>query len=94
MLAIFLRQNPRFFCRTDQRTMPGMGRDTRDWTARLDAVNFRCEVCKHAWEAVPDLIEECAKVCDARYMGDNNREDQEAKRCAADVRTLKKKKLL
>jgi len=30
--------------------------------------------------------EACAKVCEARHMGDNNREDQEAKRCAAAIR--------
>ena len=30
--------------------------------------------------------EACAKVCDARYMGDNTREDMEARRCAADIR--------
>ena len=30
--------------------------------------------------------EACAKVCDDRYMGDNNREDMEAKRCAAAIR--------
>ena len=30
--------------------------------------------------------EACAKVCEARVMGDNNREDQEAKRCAAAIR--------
>lgn len=30
--------------------------------------------------------EACAKICDARYMGDNNREDMEAKRCAAAIR--------
>jgi hypothetical protein len=30
--------------------------------------------------------EQCAKVCDARYMGDNNREDMEAMRCAAAIR--------
>ena len=30
--------------------------------------------------------EACAKVCDARYMGDNNREDMEAKRCAEAIR--------
>jgi len=28
----------------------------------------------------------CAKVCDARYMGDNSREDMEAKRCAKAIR--------
>ena len=30
--------------------------------------------------------EACAKVCDSRVMGDNNREDEEAKRCAAAIR--------
>ncbi len=30
--------------------------------------------------------EACAKQCDARYMGDNNREDMEARRCAAAIR--------
>ena len=30
--------------------------------------------------------EACARVCEARYMGDNNREDMEAKRCAAAIR--------
>lgn len=28
----------------------------------------------------------CANVCDARYMGDNNREDMEARRCAEAIR--------
>lgn len=28
----------------------------------------------------------CAKVCEARYLGDNNREDMEAKACAAAIR--------
>ncbi len=31
--------------------------------------------------------EACAKVCDSRYMGDNNREDAEARRCAAAIRS-------
>lgn len=35
-----------------------------------------------------ETIERCAKVCDARYMGDNNREDMEARRCAAAIRAL------
>ncbi len=43
------------------------------------------------WEHFAQLIaaherEACAKVCDARYMGDNNREDMEARRCAAAIR--------
>ncbi len=30
--------------------------------------------------------EACARVCEARHMGDNNREDAEARRCAAAIR--------
>ena len=30
--------------------------------------------------------EECAQVCEARFMGDLNREDMEARRCAAAIR--------
>ena len=30
--------------------------------------------------------EACAKVCESRIMGDNNREDAEAKRCAEYIR--------
>ena len=30
--------------------------------------------------------EACANLCDARYMGDNNREDMEARSCAAAIR--------
>lgn len=33
--------------------------------------------------------EDDALTCEARYMGDNNREDMEAKRCAAAIRALK-----
>ena len=33
--------------------------------------------------------ERAAKCCDARYMGDNNREDMEAKRCAETIRSMK-----
>ncbi|CAM8626532.1 hypothetical protein MCEMSHM24_02681 [Comamonadaceae bacterium] len=35
-----------------------MGNMAQDWTAQLSTVNFRCGVCKHAWESEPDLIEE------------------------------------
>jgi hypothetical protein len=38
------------------------------------------------------VLEEAAKVCDARYMGDNNREDMEARRCAQAIRDLKEKR--
>jgi hypothetical protein len=47
-----------------------------------------CErpICVAVRKAVEAEREACAKVCDARYMGDNNREDMEAKRCAAAIR--------
>jgi len=37
-------------------------------------------------QAVISEREACAKVCEARYMGDNNREDMEARRCADAIR--------
>jgi hypothetical protein len=37
-------------------------------------------------DAIADEREACAKVCDARYMGDNNREDTESRRCAEAIR--------
>ena len=36
--------------------------------------------------AVAAEREDCAKVCESRYMGDNNREDMEARQCAAAIR--------
>ncbi len=35
--------------------------------------------------------EACAQVCERRYMGDNNREDMEARRCAEAIRARGKK---
>lgn len=41
------------------------------------------------WQAARRAtLEEAAKVLEARIMGDNNREDQEAKRCVAAIRAL------
>lgn len=37
--------------------------------------------------------EACAQACEARNMGDNNREDAEAKRCAAAIRSRGEVKL-
>ena len=57
--------------------------------------------CGHTIKATPEIVETleafaklvaakereaCAKVCEARYMGDNNREDMEARRCADAIR--------
>lgn len=56
-----------------------------DWEARR---NYLAE----ADAAIALVLEEAAKVCDRRYMGDNNREDMEARRCAAAIRALKENK--
>ena len=44
---------------------------------------------EYAAECVRDALERAAKVCDARFMGDLNREDMEARACAAAIRALK-----
>ena len=36
--------------------------------------------------AVAKEREACAHVCESHYMGDNNREDMEAQRCASAIR--------
>jgi len=38
------------------------------------------------WQIREAEREACARACEARYMGDNNREDAEARRCAAAIR--------
>jgi hypothetical protein len=49
---------------------------------------FQCdkEVLRLVNAAIAAEREACAKACEARYMGDNNREDAEARRCAAAIR--------
>jgi hypothetical protein len=44
------------------------------------------QFCAVAEQVRQEEREACAKVCEARYMGDNNREDMEARRCAAAIR--------
>ena len=51
-----------------------------------DLVEDRKELFDDLDKAVAAEREACAKVCDARVIGDHNREDQEAKRCAAAIR--------
>lgn len=29
----------------------------KDWSKELDTVTFRCGVCRHTWDAAPDLVE-------------------------------------
>ena len=46
------------------------------------------QLTKAVQEATARALEAAAKECEARYMGDNNREDMEAKRCASAIRNL------
>lgn len=42
-----------------------------------------------AWKAGAKAMQErCVTVCETRFMGDNNREDMEALRCAAAIEEL------
>jgi hypothetical protein len=52
-------------------------------TCHVDCQRFACVQTRKAVEAEREA---CAQVCEARYMGDNNREDMEAKRCASAIR--------
>lgn len=38
--------------------------------------------------AQADMKEKCMKAIQARYMGDNNREDMEVKRCVEAIRAI------
>lgn len=59
----------------------------RNEVEAYNSIKVMCgEVLRMAEELVLAERESCAKVCESRYMGDNNREDQEAKRCAAAIR--------
>lgn len=60
----------------------GMERITDPYTPDADYWNGQARA------ALRVALEEAAKVCEARYMGDNNREDMEARRCAAAIRAL------
>ncbi|VWD40250.1 hypothetical protein BLA17378_07989 [Burkholderia aenigmatica] len=68
--------------------------DLRGDGLRLNAWALGCawESWKAGRRSAPDrdsIIEECAKVCDDRIMGDQSEGDFEAKRCAEAIRTLK-----
>jgi hypothetical protein len=62
----------------DEDCFQKMGTKNFDATKKVLG-RFAALVAAHEREA-------CAKVCEARYMGDNNREDMEARRCAAAIR--------
>jgi hypothetical protein len=56
------------------------------WPDSLVAPVIMAKLAEFAALVRADEREACAKVCEARYMGDNNREDMEARRCAAAIR--------
>ena len=70
---------------------------TRDDVLRL-AMEVGIMMRSHEYQDEPTKLERfaalvaahereaCAKVCEARYMGDNSREDMEARRCAEAIR--------
>lgn len=50
------------------------------------------EASEHAIQCAMEFEREaCAALCEARYMGDNNREDMEARNCAAAIRAREAK---
>ena len=64
----------------------GMAFDKAEAEALEYAIAERDQLREQLALAVAKEREECAKVCESRYMGDNNREDMEAQRCAYAIR--------
>ena len=58
----------------------------KGWDGDFNIVGFHALCDKLKQLGAEEEREACAKVCDARYMGDNNREDMEAKKCAKAIR--------
>jgi hypothetical protein len=60
----------------------------------LDELSVCCELKREYQERLDAAIakaraderERCAKLCESRIMGDNNREDAEARKCAEAIR--------
>lgn len=49
----------------------------------MDLTDFPIEVVRDAWQAAIQHARDVAvRACESRIMGDHNREDQEAQRCA------------
>ena len=60
--------------------------DGLDWSAPLPNSDYLQRIERFAARVAEAEREASAKVCDDRYTGDNNREDMEARRCAAAIR--------
>lgn len=59
---------------------------TKDGWRRCAVGQRTTQFCGMLEDAVKAEREACAKVCDARVIGDHNREDAEAEKCAAAIR--------
>jgi hypothetical protein len=63
------------------------GAHDNEWEVRFVEPRYLVRFFRAAYEAGASAEREaCARVCEARYMGDNNREDMEARRCAEAIR--------
>ena len=77
---------------TDRNWMPIIGREYAERFAALVVAAERNRTWTQAhWTEYERSIaaaerEACAQVCEARVMGDLNREDMEARRCAEAIR--------
>jgi hypothetical protein len=70
-----------------------MSDDLVQRVALRDKAVQRYQLNRHAYRDVVDAalavaLEEAARVCERRFMGDHNREDMEARRCAAAIRAM------
>ena len=62
------------------------------WNAEKEVYEVdHAELIEFAKLVAQQEREACAMVCEARYMGDNNREDMEARRCAEAIRARRYK---
>ncbi|MDN7744682.1 hypothetical protein QZM78_11560 [Burkholderia multivorans] len=67
-------------------------RENGELRSEIDRLNATIRDQFAARRTTPDreeIIEECAKVCDDRIMGDQSEGDFESKRCAEAIRALK-----
>ena len=67
-----------------------LARESGAYRTAVDGVEY-LSLPEHAFEAFASLVaaaerEACALVCERRHMGDLNREDLEARRCAEAIR--------
>ena len=77
--------------KVSEMTMLMSGLDMLNQTPRLnDGTDADlCDVCfwkKRAAQSFEGGLKKALDIINARYMGDNNREDEEVKRCADDIR--------